>query len=266
MKRLLRIMFKCLSKDAIFRRELIDAKRKKEGEIKLFKKEFKYHNGLAFYDTYNEVFGSEIYEFKTENNKPIIIDCGSNMGISVLYFSKKYPNAEIVAFEPDESVLPFLEKNIYSQGIKNVELHKKAVWIEETELIFYTDNGLGGRIGMEYKNQVPKVVKAIRLRNLLNKPIDMLKMDIEGSEYTVLKDCENQLHHINHIFVEYHSFYDEEQHLDNILSILKRQGFRYHLRQSFSRNKPFVDNKLVCEKFDMAINIFAYKDESLKYE
>lgn len=260
MKRLFRIAFKYFSKDSIFQRALINSKKINEGKIILFKKEFNYHYGLAFYDTYNEVFGSEIYEFKTKNSNPIIIDCGANMGLSILFFSIKFPNAEIIAFEPDDSVLPFLEKNIHSQGIKNVELHKKAVWNEETELTFYTDNGLGGRIGMEYDNQVPKIVKAISLRNFLEKPIDMLKMDIEGSEYTVLKDCENLLHNINHIFVEYHSFYDEEQHLDDILNILKRQGFRYHLRQSFSRKKPFVDSKLVCEKFDMAINIFAYKN------
>lgn len=260
MKKLFRIIFKYFSKDAIFRRALIDTKRQKDGKIKLFKKEFNYHYGLAFYDTYNEIFGSKIYDFNTIAPQPVIIDCGANMGLSILFFSKRFPNAEIIAFEPDDAVLPFLEKNIYSQGIKNVELHKKAVWREETELTFYTDNGLGGRIGKEYNNQTPKIIKAIRLRNFLNRPINMLKIDIEGSEYTVLQDCENLLHNVNHIFVEYHSFFDEEQHLEDILTILKRQGFRYHLRQSFSRNKPFVDHNLVCEKFDMAINIFAYKN------
>jgi len=252
-------MFKYFLKDAIFQRALFDSKGKAEGKIKLFKKDFNYHHGLAFYNTFKEIFEQNIYEFKTNSSKPIIIDCGANMGLSILFFSKRFPNAEIIAFEPDNAVLPFLEKNIHSQCIKNVELYKKAVWKEETELRFYTDNGLGGRIGIEYNNQTPQIIKAIRLRNFLNRPIEMLKIDIEGSEYTVLQDCESMLYNINHIFVEYHSFYDEEQHLDDLLNILKRQGFRYHLKQSFSRNKPFVDSKLVCEKFDMAINIFAYK-------
>ncbi|WP_016991060.1 FkbM family methyltransferase [Flavobacterium sp. ACAM 123] len=230
--------------------------------IMLFEKEFYYHYGLAFYDTYNEIFGSNIYEFQTNTTKPVIIDCGANMGLSVLYFSKKHPNAEIIAFEPDESVLPFLEKNIQSQKINNVKLHKKAVWTEETHLKFYTDNGLGGRIEKKYENQVPKIIKTLRLRDFLDtqNPIDMLKMDIEGSEYEVLIDCEDMLCNVGHIFIEYHSIYDEEQHLEDILNIVKRQGFRYHLKQSFSRKKPFVDNNLVCERFDMAINIFAYKN------
>jgi Methyltransferase FkbM domain len=87
----------------------------------------------------------------------------------------------------------------------------------------------------------------------------MLIIDIEGSEFNVLKDCEDLLFNLNHIFIEYHSFYDEEQHLEDILNIVKRQGFRYYLKESFSRKKPYVDDKLVCERFDMAINIFAYK-------
>lgn len=242
-----------------FQRNLLETKNKQEGQIILFEKDFYYHYGLAFYDTYNEIFIGNIYEFNSATLKPIIIDCGANMGLSVLYFSLRFPNAEIVAFEPDDTVLPFLEKNIQSQGINNVVLQKKAVWNEETELTFFTDSGLGGRIGMEYENQAPKIIKAIRLKDYISQPIDMLKIDIEGAEYTVLKDCENLLHNVNHIFVEYHSFYDEEQHLEDILNILKRQGFRYHLRQSFSRNKPFVDKWLVCKKYDMAINIFAYK-------
>lgn len=246
--------------DNSFKRMLINSKNSKKGMINLFGKEFYYHYGLAFYDTYLEIFENNIYEFITINPKPIIIDCGANMGLSVLYFSKKYPNAEIVAFEPDETVLPFLEKNIYSQDIKNVELIKKAVWIEETGLEFYTDNGLGGRVGKEYKDQLPKIIKAIRLKYFLNRPIAMLKMDIEGSEYLVLQDCEDLLYNVDHIFIEYHSFYDEEQHLEDILNIFKRQGFRYHLKESFSRKRPFIDTKLVCERFDMAINIFAYKN------
>lgn len=246
--------------DNPFQRSLVDAQNSNEGVIKLFNKDFHYHHGLAFYDTYREIFENNIYEFKTNSSKPIILDCGSNMGVSVLYFSKKYLNADIIAFEPDETVLPFLEKNIQSQNIKNVELYKKAVWTEETELEFYTDKGLGGRIGKEYENQTPKIIKSIRLKDFLNMPIDMLKIDIEGSEFAVLKDCEDLLFNVNHIFIEYHSLYGEEQHLDDLLTILKRQGFRYHLKESFSQKRPFIDNILVNEKFDMAINVFAYKN------
>lgn len=244
-----------------FQRNLLSSIHKMEGRIKLNGNFFYYHYGRPFYDTYIELFVKNIYEFKTNNQYPVIIDCGANMGLSILYFSKKYPNAEIIAFEPDETVLPFLDKNIISQEIKNIKLYKYAVWTEETELTFYTDYGLGGRVGTEYKNQTPKIIKSVRLKSFLDKPIDMLKIDIEGAEYLILKDCEDVLFNVENIFIEYHSFYEDEQHLEDILSILKRQGFRYHLKESFSQQRPFIDNVLVCEKFDMAINIFAYKSK-----
>lgn len=243
-----------------FERMLFDSKSKKEGEIKLFEKKFYFHHGLAFYDTHRELFKNNIYEFKTNKISPVIIDCGANMGLSVLYFSRLYPNAKILAFEPDETVLPFLERNIQSQNIQNVELFRKAVWTKEVELSFYTDNGLGGRVGIEYNNQTPTKIKSVRLRDFLDQPIDMLKIDIEGAEYDVIKDCEDMLFNVQYIFLEYHSFFNEEQHLEDVLSVLKRQGFRYHLRESFSRSKPFIHNGLVNEKFDMAINVFAYKN------
>ncbi len=242
-----------------FYKDLIDSTKKQEGSIIIFGKKFYYHFGFAFYNTYKEIFEKKIYEFNTNNSNPIILDCGANMGVSIMYFSKQFPNAQILAFEPDETVLPFLERNIKSQNLKNVKLYKKAVWTEETELFFYTDNGLGGRIGIEYSNRISTKIQSLRLRDFLNQPIEMLKIDIEGAEFDVIKDCEDKLYNVKHIFLEYHSFYNEEQHLEDILSVFKRQGFRYHLRESFSRTKPFVEKRLVNEKFDMAINVFAYK-------
>tara|TARA_R110001583_G_scaffold41572_2_gene132139 strand:+ start:854 stop:1645 length:792 start_codon:yes stop_codon:yes gene_type:complete len=243
-----------------FKRKLTDTLKVREGRIKLFEKYFCYHYGKAFYITYNEVFTNEIYRFETQSNNPVIIDCGANMGLSILFFSMKYPNAEIIAFEPDESVLPFLEKNILNYKLNNVQLIKSAVWVEETELKFFTDEGMGGRVNKSYENQIPQTIKAVRLRDYLSRKIDMLKIDIEGSEYMILRDCDNLLINVNHIFIEYHSFIDDNQHLEDVLSILKKNGFRYHLKESFSRERPFIDKELVCEKFDMAINIFGYKN------
>ena len=245
-----------------FEKKIISSKKKKSGKIFLFKKWFYYHHGLAFFETYKEIFHEGIYDFKPQSSKPLIIDCGANMGLSVLYFSKNHPDAKIIAFEPDEQIVPFLRKNICSQELGNVHLIQKAVWIEESVLDFYTDNGMGGRIGTKYQEQPPKRIRSVKLRDYLNQPVDMLKMDIEGAEYSVLNDCEDKLNNINHIFVEYHSFHDEEQHLEDILLLLKKNGFRYHLKKSFSRRRPFLDKGLVCEKYDMAINIFAYKTDN----
>ncbi|MEJ7930607.1 FkbM family methyltransferase [Ramlibacter sp. AN1015] len=41
----------------------------------------------------------------SSGQKPLIIDCGANSGMSVRYFSETYPHAHIVAIEPDEANL-----------------------------------------------------------------------------------------------------------------------------------------------------------------
>lgn len=230
------------------------------GFLELFGKSFYYHFKLAFDITYDEIFRKGIYTFWTTNERPIIIDCGANMGLSLLFFSLNYPNAKIYAFEPDETVLGCLEKNISNYQMMNVELFKQAVWNANEELEFFTDKGMGGRLENNYKNQIPTKIKAIRLKDFISdKHVDFLKMDIEGAEYTVIQDCEPILNQIKNIFIEYHSMENEEQKLDDLLLILKRNGFRYHLTQSFSRARPFVDQDLTCEKIDMAINVFGYK-------
>lgn len=42
---------------------------------------------------YKDIFESGEYNFQTNNPKPFILDCGSHIGLSVLYFKKLYPQA-----------------------------------------------------------------------------------------------------------------------------------------------------------------------------
>ncbi|RYH72779.1 FkbM family methyltransferase [Flavobacteriaceae bacterium 144Ye] len=232
------------------------------GKYKIYDKEFYYHHENAFKCSFKEIIENEIYRFKPDSETPTIIDCGVNMGLSLLFFTKNYPKSKIIAFEPDPTVLPTLDRNIsvFMEG-KDITLLKKAVWVEETELDFFSDGGLGGRLQEEYKNKTPEKIKTVRLKSFLRSKVDFLKLDIEGAEYDVLMDCKNELKNVDNVFVEYHSANNSTQKLDDILKLLKDSGFRYHLKESFSRDRPFIDKKIVCQRFDMAINIFAYKKQ-----
>jgi FkbM family methyltransferase len=236
------------------------AKHNDAGSICLFGLPFYYHSGAAFYYTYNEIFNGRIYEFKPDNDSPVIIDCGSNMGLSVLFFLRIYKNATVIAFEPDEQIFGYLQRNVESQGLNNVSLNNQAVWIEDTSLEFSCSGGMGGHLEKSSNNGTSVTVDAVDLNRFIRTPVDLLKIDIEGAEFDVLKSCRENLINVKNIFVEYHSDIKGEQHLDDILLMLKECGFRYHLKESFSQNRPFVDRRLVCDKFDMAINVFAYRD------
>ena len=47
---------------------------------------------------FEEIFIHEVYKFESRNSNPCIIDCGSNIGMSILYFKCLYPYSTITAF------------------------------------------------------------------------------------------------------------------------------------------------------------------------
>ncbi|MDQ7948508.1 MAG: FkbM family methyltransferase, partial [Pedobacter sp.] len=226
----------------------------------VFDQPFKFHDPDSFIDTYKELFISKIYNFKSTPGKNIIIDCGANMGLSVLYFAQTYPHHTIYAFEPDAEIFAILKENVETFGLANVKLFQKAVWNKEEVLEFYTDKGMGGRVLDSYTDQEPTKIETVRLADYLSPAVDFLKIDIEGAEDTVLRDCKDQLSAIGSIFFEYHNDVHKPQTLHELLELIRDVGFHYYIKESGVRKNPFNDTHLICESFDMAINIFGYKE------
>ena len=213
---------------------------------------------VSFAYQIKEIFVNEIYKFKSDNLKPIIYDCGSNIGLSVLYFKEVYPNAIIKAFEPDSNIFLLLRQNL--KGLKKIQYYNKAVWVNNKNLTFNSDGADGGSLLGSSKNKV--VVKAIRLKNLLEKEnnIDFLKIDIEGAEIEVIKDCQRSLDKVQNIFIEYHSFINMKQSLQIILEILTKNGFRYYLDTINKPIHPYLDIDGESS-MDLQVNIFGKKNE-----
>lgn len=232
------------------------------GYTNIFGKPFKYHDGKSFVATYNELFKTNIYRFIPSKDKFTILDCGANMGLSVLYFAMNYPNHKIIAFEPDPSIFKVLKENVETFRLNNVIVYEKAVWDKHETLSFFTDEGMGGRVENSYANQEPNKIEAVPLRDYLTEDIDFLKIDIEGAEEVVLSSCKDVLSRANHIFFEYHNNIHTPQTLHKLLEMIASQGFTYYIKESDIRKKPFIDEHIICETFDMALNVFCYKKNS----
>ncbi len=225
----------------------------------LLGKKLKLVDAASFLFIYDELFNKEIYKFKTTHPKPYIIDAGANIGLSIIYFKKLYPNAEIIAFEPDNKVFEALQYNITSFGLEHITPIKKALWNEETVLKFYSEGADGGRIAIIGDKQQIIEIQTERLRSYLNRKVDLLKIDIEGAETTVLEDCADLLYNVERLFVEYHSFLGQEQKLGNLLQILSKAGFRYQVQHiGIFSSHPFV-NISNSGGMDLQLNIFAYR-------
>jgi FkbM family methyltransferase len=216
-------------------------------------------DATSFLFIYDEIFVKEIYKFEATKKDPVIIDCGANIGLSILYFKNIYPSAKIIGFEPDPKIFSILKNNISSFDYQDVELINNALWEEEKELDFYSEGADAGRLSNTTDKTSMIKIKAVKLSTFLDSPVDLLKIDIEGAEYAVLKECQDKLKNVNKLFVEYHSFLNEEQMLDEILRILKNEGFRYNINQiGIVSKQPFVKVNNYSG-MDLQMNIFAYR-------
>jgi hypothetical protein len=134
----------------------------------------------------------------------------------------------------------------------------EAVWKEDTTLRFVNVGTLDGKIINEAGSNFVEV-KAIRLKDLLNRPIDLLKMDIEGAEYEVLKDCADNLHVVDYLFIEFHGYFNKTQELTDILRTVESKGFAYYIREAMVvYPTPFYRERK--GDYDLQLNIFCFRD------
>lgn len=219
------------------------------------------HDQASFRLGYKELFKEEVYKFNSAKTNPYIIDCGSNMGMSVIYFKSLFPKARILAFEADPYVYRFLNNNVQSFGLQDVHIQNKAVWNANAEtLSFLAEGGAGGRVQKKSSAFTFVDVETIRLKDYLKEEIDFLKIDIEGAENLVIQDCKDELSLVNNLFIEYHSMAEENQNLHQILQVLQEAGFRYHIKDAYTTAYPFLNRNLNFG-MDLQLNIFCYRSK-----
>ena len=225
------------------------------GEASLSGQVIAFNDSAAFLYQYEEIFRKCNYKFTASVEEPLIYDCGANIGLSVIYFKTLYPKSIIKAFEADPDIAELLSNNIRINRIDGIQVYNKAVWDNDSSVNFSPNRSDGGAI----KEQTGAInVSAIRLKSLLEKEkkVDLLKLDIEGAEARVLKDCCGTLHNVENIFIEYHSHSDKEQELHILLKILKDAGFRYFIQPISDNHTPFLSFKIKRE-MDLQLNIYA---------
>lgn len=210
----------------------------------------------------NEIFKEHIYKFQTTKKEITIIDCGANIGLATLFFKMNFPDSKVIAFEPDPNIFRVLTENIKSQGLNNVSIRNEAVSIKDANIYFYLEGGHSGMIVKEKTNERVVQVKSIRFKNMLQQlgEITFLKIDIEGHEKYVIPDISDELKKVQFLFLEYHSFINENQNLDEILKIINCAGFKYYIKESFSKPIPFI-NREIFLNMDLLLNIFCYREE-----
>jgi FkbM family methyltransferase len=229
----------------------------KTGIIKFDGLQLIYNDATALMGMYNEIFYQEHYKFISSVKEPIIIDCGANIGLSVLYFKMLAPKASVIAIEADPDVAEILKKNLEINNCQ-AEIVTKAVWTTNNEILSF--GKAGADAGSLFSTANVTLVETIRLKDIIEKysEIELLKIDIEGAEIDVIKDCKTVLFKVKKVFIEFHSFPDKPQQLEDILSIMVDQGFRYKILPARKMKHAFMPVK-EKEMMDLQLNIFFQK-------
>ena len=204
---------------------------------------------LEYYDLQDlavimqELLICEDYYFDSKVSNPFIIDGGANIGLAVYYFKQRYPDAQITAFEPSKELADILRRNCERNHWEDVNIVQAALSNENnTEVIFYTQNScLAGSLekrnleNVERKEIKEIKVKTVKLSDYIEREVDFVKLDIEGSETKVVREIAGKLEQIAHLFIEYHAGkYEEDNSIGEILNILEKAHFRVNISKSSS--------------------------------
>ncbi len=190
-----------------------------------------------------------------------IIDGGANIGLSSLYFLANFPTARIEAYEASPAAFDLLQQTIRSLKLDPARytLINKALHSSDDTINFFvlphTASALNASIsGRDSLDQLGEQIEvaAVDFRKILEKPIDFLKLDVEGHEYELLDLPEISPSTIRSMAVEFH---DLQQNRDEFVSLVSRfrdQGYRV---ESVEGNEiSLLDDKLFCD--EIIIKIF----------
>ncbi len=141
------------------------------------------------YQTACEIFSDRIYDCDLDpGSVRHIVDLGGNVGYSCLFWCEKYPNASVLTFEPHPTHCRLLQwhldKNGYANRIKLVAAAAGA----RAGIANFTDEDDGSAIVQDGVTGSMRVPVVDVFEAVSDAPIDILKMDIEGSEYAILAD------------------------------------------------------------------------------
>lgn len=198
--------------------------------------ELEFFSYPSFVYLVEEIFVNGLYQFTASRPRPLILDCGSNIGLSVLYFKTIYPGAHIIAFEPDANTFAVLKRNVERNDLADVELHNVALSDAAGTVFFHTEQSgsLSASLlsGRGEKDALATPVQCRTLSSVIDGKVDFMKMDIEGAEAFCIPEIARagKLQSIGKMVIEcHHNLASDNTILTKVMSTLEANAFSYQV-------------------------------------
>jgi len=228
----LRLPFQFIARDSALenlQQKLVNVGRHETGAVSINGWQLSYVDAPALISCYETIVVKRWNDFIARCEDPYILDCGANIGITVLQYKKLYPKARIVAFEPDKAICEVLRRNLNANGAEDVEVIEAAVWTGNGPHSFLSEGADGSRLvdkSSDSDGGTKYDVQTVRLADYLDRNhVDFIKLDIEGSESDVLLDCGDRLRNVGSMAIEFHLMSHTPGRLGSALQVLTDAGF-----------------------------------------
>jgi FkbM family methyltransferase len=153
---------------------------------------------------YDEIFLAKEYDLDL-GNPAFIVDAGAHIGLASVYFASRYPNATIIAVEPEPANFAMLLKNV--KPFKNIIPIQAGLWSRKTHLRI-EDSSVETWSFRVHEDTSGVGIPAIGIGDILSEfkasRIDVLKIDIEGSEIQVLNHSQAWIDVVDTMIIELH--------------------------------------------------------------
>jgi FkbM family methyltransferase len=160
----------------------------------------------VFYEKQYDLYGVDFPDAKT------IIDGGANIGCASVYFSLHFPNAKIVAIEPEKNNFELLKKNV--EPCKNIQCIQAGIWDKNEKLSLTNPKGGAAEFMFDSNTNVDNSINGMTISAIMNSQhwneVDILKLDIEGAEKEVFSSNDlSWLTKVKLLIIELHDRYKE---------------------------------------------------------
>lgn len=174
-------------------------------------------NGLTPYNMkiVAEVLAGSSYNFQLLDlvgSRPVIVDCGANIGSFSLACKTIKPDCRIIAVEPDKGSYDALKTNL--ARFDSITLVQAALTNQNGTVTLNSGKSDGVANSIFAGKMVSESSSAVESKDTAeffsevkrqNQTIDVLKMDTEGGEWFLLEVPTILLAEIGVIYMEYHS-------------------------------------------------------------
>ncbi|MBX2917505.1 MAG: FkbM family methyltransferase [Cyclobacteriaceae bacterium] len=159
--------------------------------------------------------------------KPVVVDMGANAGFFMLLTKNLWADARVFCVEPDAKNCNQIEQQVTANKISNVEIIHAGVWIKDEPLkIISRAEGMEWALAVnsDPDGDVMGISFKTLLLNLKVNEIDLLKIDIEGTEELLFENydfMQTLSKHVKILIMETHNSVKQNE----IASVLRVQGF-----------------------------------------